>query len=385
MAGLHEEDVDERLAVSESALSVELRSGMSSRLTFRSRSSPSFRRPAVIVLVLALVAAGGYGTYWFHAAGVLRKGLNSWIAARRAAGWRIAYGDLAIGGFPWRLSVRVTGLAVTTPRGLGWRSDTVTAAAWPWNFRHIRLSSPGRHMLDLGGWTIPLDSGRLRADLVLGPTGGFQRLAVSARSVAVHGFGAKPVTADSLSLSLAAPTAPAAVTAGPDLPPSLSFAATFAELRLPAVADATLSHADISGRVLGAVPPGPFLPAVARWSAAGGTIDIGHLAMDWAPVAIEASGTLALDTALQPIVALSARVGGYDHLIDRLRRAGTIDDGAANAAKTMLGVMAKSQSPAPDSPNRAVVPVPVTLENGALWLGPARVATVPAWHWPAHP
>jgi hypothetical protein len=51
--------------------------------------------------------------------------------------------------------------------------------------------------------------------------------------------------------------------------------------------------------------------------------------------------------------------------------------GPATTARTVLGFMAK-----PDTAGPGEVPVPLTLQSGSLWLGPARIATVPSWTWP---
>jgi hypothetical protein len=127
---------------------------------------------------------------------------------------------------------------------------------------------------------------------------------------------------------------------------------------------------------MGDIPAAPPAEALGRWSADGGTVELDHVSLEWAPMAMEAQGTLALDPAGQPLASLATRMRGFAPLMDRLAQAGAVPVETAAAAKTVLMLMSK-----PDAKGRPSVPVPVSLQDGGLYLGPARVARVPPVNW----
>ena len=62
----------------------------------------------------------------------------------------------------------------------------------------------------------------------------------------------------------------------------------------------TLSGFSFAALIKGALPPGPFAQALAQWRDGGGTIDLQSVRVRWGSLLLDASGTLALDSSLQP-------------------------------------------------------------------------------------
>jgi len=323
------------------------------------------RRIVIASALLLCAVAGAYTAYWFHVADEVRKGLGAWADERRAAGWQVGWAELTMEGFPLCVTARLSRPELAAPGGGAWQADSLSAASSPFNLGRVRLSAAGRHRLSFGPWRTEFTAGDLRGDIGI-ESGHVRDAHFTAAAVASPDGPA----ADALALSVT-PTA-----AG------LSFAATATGLQLGqapgGVLDARIALAEITGRVAGPLPAPPLTQAAARWSADGGTVEIERLILDWPPMALEADGTVALDPALQPLAAFSAKVRGYGQLMDNLARAGMVEPGAAEAAKMLLSLMAK-----PDSRGRSAVPVPVTVQDGRLWLGPARVAQFPPLAWPA--
>jgi len=286
------------------------------------------RRRLVLALSTVLVLAVAAGLYWFHVAGRVRKSVEAWSEDRRAAGWRVEYRDLSVGGPPWRPTARLEVPAITLPGG--WRAEAATAT--------VEVDPLGR---------------------------GGEVHAISLRLTA----GATMVAIAALALSVSS------------APPELGFTVAADGIDPPQPAglglDPRITRLEVAGRVRGGVPKAATPAALAAWSADGGTVEIDRLALDWAPLALEADGTVTFDAGLQPLAAFAARVRGAAPLIDRLAANGRIEAGAALAAKTVLILLAR-----PDSQGRPAVPVPVTIQDGQMWLGPARVAAVPPIRWP---
>lgn len=349
------------------------------------------RRLSLAVLVALALAGLGYGAYWFHVAGELRKGIATWADQRRAAGWTVEFGDIKMDGFPLDIRARIPSPALATPDGalghgalwhgaLGhgalWRADGVTARASPFDLTRVTVSAPGRHELAWNGRIAMAEAARLDVTLDVDSAGRLERADLAAAlSIDLPGLG--PLGIRSIDARMERLNKEAI---GHDQP-SASFAARLDELLLPDIPGLVIERrirlAEISGRVMGGPSPAPPADAIARWAAEGGSVEIERIVLEWEPLALEGEGTFALDPALQPLVALSARVRGYEGLMDRLSGAGVLDPANANLAKMLLTLMAK-----PDAQGRPAVPVPVTLQDGDLYLGPARVARVPPLDWP---
>ena len=116
--------------------------------------------------------------------------------------------------------------------------------------------------------------------------------------------------------------------------------------------------------VTGALPEIPDRAALAAWSEAGGTVELRTLSVQWGGLAIEAEGTMALDQALRPQAALTARVAGFGEALDAFAAAGAMRPSDASLAKTFLNIMAKTVS------GRRVIEIPLTAQDGTLFAGP---------------
>jgi hypothetical protein len=86
-------------------------------------------------------------------------------------------------------------------------------------------------------------------------------------------------------------------------------------------------------------------------------------------IELNAKGTLALDRGLRLLGALTAELKGYDKLVDALAMGGFLRASEAAAAKMALGTVGNT-----DNNGRATISLPVTAQDGRLFLGPVPVA-----------
>jgi len=121
--------------------------------------------------------------------------------------------------------------------------------------------------------------------------------------------------------------------------------------------------------------------AMAEWRDGGGTVEISQLAAKHGPLSMSGDGTGALDDTLQPIGAFSLRVQGVMETVDRLEVAGLIKQRAAVLIKTVLAALTKSQG----SGDGSELKVPLSIQDGKIFVGPVAVAKVPVVRWPARP
>lgn len=339
----------------------------------------SIRRIAVLSTAALAVAGGVYSAYWFHASATLRKGLEQWAEHRRddnrVAGWDA----LAVDGFPWRLRLRLEAPAVAAPDGHSWRAERLEAVASPLDPTRFRVDLGGRHHLGWAEGAATVTAGRAHAVVDLDRSGRLQEATLLASDVAVT-----PDNSDDgermTAAGLAVTWDPLPTPADADRT-SARFSLAVHDLELPLRPGLPLDHrldlAEMAGRVTGPLPEDLSAAAIARWGADGGSVEVEHAALDWAPLALEGQGTLSLDAAGQPQATLTTRMRGVGPLMDRLAETGAVPADTATSAKMVLLLLAR-----PDAKGRPAVPVPVSLQEGELYLGSARVARLGAVKWP---
>jgi hypothetical protein len=142
----------------------------------------------------------------------------------------------------------------------------------------------------------------------------------------------------------------------------------------PRIADLSLKGA-LDGPVPRARSPAERATA---WRDGGGTLEIEQLAMNWGPLDLTASATLALDDQLQPMGAGNARAVGYAETLDALAAHAVVTKSAATAAKAVLSLLAHN----PDDGGPPDVEVPLTLQYRTLSMRQVPLVRLPELDWP---
>jgi hypothetical protein len=161
--------------------------------------------------------------------------------------------------------------------------------------------------------------------------------------------------------------------------PALSLAVETYDLRLPNIPPPfhnALDELAFDLTVLGPVPNLPPRQAAETWRDAGGTIEIEKLAARAGDLAIDGSGTLALDRDLQPEASFSGAVQGYDKLIAGLAETGLMPRGGSGLARLGLSLLAQ-----PGANGQPQVKTSFTIQNGEMTLGPLKLGRVPRIVW----
>ncbi len=326
--------------------------------------------PAALFLALLLA---GYTGYWFYIAHRLAAGVEPWAEARRAQGYSLRWDGMAVSGYPseFRLTFSGAALGGTRPVPFEATAPLLVGEARPWNLQRWRISAPrGLHA------AAPSDGGELAAAAIDGELAlaDATALDLTAHDVAGGGNAAGLAIAEAR-LQLVLP---------PQRPASHRDAAASGALRLTraklpqAVAPFgdTIETLALAGSLKGALPPGPLRQALAAWRDDGGTIELGEGVLRWGALDVRANGTLALDEAMQPEGSLTAAIEDQGAIIDAAVSAGFLRAGDAHFIKTFLGLMAKT---GPDGKKR--LSLPVSLQDGRVYLGPAQVAVLPRFTW----
>lgn len=339
------------------------------------RPFTSSRCLLITFAILLGLAAGLYAGWWFWLAGEVRARLDGWAAAMRLDGRTAGYTELSVSGFPGPLRINLTGLDATDPEG-GWTLavPALLAALSPWDITRLdgnftgplRLSvdkgpATGRYRLDAGSNAVSLD----RSD------GGTLRVSLSDVRAAREDT-QETLRVEDVKLTLNRGSIPVYGRLGieatnADLPESMHSAFGGHVARFRIAADATGAE----------LPEGLNADRLKVWADNGGAIDIRSLDVAHGVLGLLGEGTLALDGALQPIGAFTARISGFNAAVDALVRSGVVRREDGSLAKVVLGVLAK---PSPGGGPKQVT-VPLTVQDRVLSAGPIPLIRLREIHW----
>jgi hypothetical protein len=341
----------------------------------------AMRRSTVLGLAGAVlvIGIGAYTAFWWIAAGKIEDAATGWRETAHQQKIDASWQGMRVTGYPLSFRLELSDVAlrnIATLPQVELRAPTLSANVHPWNFRAATLAAPDGLGATLGPAAVPL-----------------------AKVDAEHASGAVALADDGtttvwLSLYQAKAQAGVAVAARaahfwatlPSRPPaahqdpSLTFAASLRELALPAVPPGFSPAIDDLGfgvTVQGAMPSGGSLAqSAAAWSKDGGTIELDRLHMRWGDMEINGSGTLALDNDLQPVGGFSGGVAGFDQLLSALVASGRVKASDARVARLALAMLAKA---GPDG--RPEIATSFTIQNGEMFLGPAKLGKAPRIDW----
>jgi hypothetical protein len=343
------------------------------------------RRLLVIALALLLVVlAVGYSAWWFHAATRFRDGTLDWIESRRADGWHLAYAGMSRVGFPLRLGLRFDKPVVSAPAGdRTWTGSRALLSTKVFAPRPLRLAVEGDQALELGdapaaGGERHRYSGNADEFIVdLLPGGWVPNGHLSLRDLAVagnragDGFGVARLDLVSRGDPVAA--------AGPEVS-GYAMELTVDGFRLPHSEAVPLcgevAHLAVDAKLFGALEAGPWPAALAEWREAGGVIEATRLLLVCGPLTLDGEGTFALDSAGQPIGAMTTRIHGYEAALDRLAADRVVPAQTVATAKIVLRALARS-----GGEGAPTLVAPVSVQDRTLSVGPAALLRLPPLHW----
>ena len=113
------------------------------------------------------------------------------------------------------------------------------------------------------------------------------------------------------------------------------------------------------------------------WQKAGGTIPVERLDITRSTLHLAGDGYVTVDESLQPAGALSAELTGLDDLIVELVQDGTIGKQQAMLAQAFVNLLSQQNN----KDGKQALVSGVRIENGNVFFGPIKVATLPQWTW----
>jgi hypothetical protein len=333
------------------------------------------RRVVLSVFLALLVAVAGYTAYWFILADRLKGGIGPWAELQRAQGYALHWESLVVDGYPRAFRLRLGhATAIGDPRlPLEIAAPELSGAAAPWSLRRWRVSAPQGIGIEAPGEGGGLKAGTLEGSVAVG---GEHGTAVDLMARRIVGTG--------LAAGFAVASAEADITVAEHVPAGPGDVSIAAAFRLATVTLAapmppfggTIEALSLAATMKGGLPQGRLRDALAQWQQRGGTVEITSASLRWGALAIDASGTLALDERLQPVGTLTATIESDDATIDALAALGKLRPSDVALIKNVVRLVATSGA---DGKKRLTLPV--ILKNERVYLGPAQIAALPRLTW----
>jgi hypothetical protein len=332
----------------------------------------------IAALAVLLAATGGYAAYWTIVARRIEEGLAEWAQSARLRSVDVSWRSSSVGGFPASFRIDLSNF-VLRDRSLTpapeLRASTLAGSARPWALDVWRLFAAQGLVADLAGAggrpPLRLAADRAGGAMAFAARGGTLWLRLEKPKAEASGA-LRAAVADLWIMWPAAP--PRSHT-----DPNFSVAADLHRVEVPATAAAlgsSISELAFDTTVKGALAGGNLVQSLADWRAAGGTVEFDNFHIEWGGLAATATGTIALDRDLQPVGAFSGTIEGYGQILRALVETGHLRPGDAGLAQLVLTMLAK-----PGPGGRPQIATSLAIENGQVYLGPARLGAAPRLAW----
>lgn len=119
--------------------------------------------------VVLVLAALGWGVYWWIGAAATERGIAAWLDARRAEGWTAEVSALDTRGFPNRFDTTFEDPTLADPETeVAWSAPWFQILSLSYKPTHVIAVWPQSQRLDLPDATLDIASERLRASLEMG-------------------------------------------------------------------------------------------------------------------------------------------------------------------------------------------------------------------------
>lgn len=325
------------------------------------------------LLVIALLAAGLWGGYWFIGSSALERGMIAWFDVRRATGWTADYASLNTAGFPSRFDTTITDLALADPEGaLRWEVPLIQILALSYRPNHIIAVLPPAHTLTGPTGPVTITSDDMRGSVVFAADTALtlDHSAFVTQNVALQGDGDWSIALTEARLAtrqtLATPNAhdigfeamglTPSGTLRRSFDPGNTLPATVETLKLNATAqfDAPWDRFALDG------PP----PQITR-------LDLKLAQATWGKLDLRAEGSLSVDDQGIPTGRITLTATNWRAMLAMAVDAGLLPPDMAETVERGMALLA-GLSGTPDT-----LSAPLSFQNGLVSFGPVPLGPAP--------
>jgi hypothetical protein len=346
------------------------------------RYNPNMRRwtlPVLTALAVLLVPIGAYTVFWLIVAARIKDGVSAWAQTAQSQKIEASWQQIRISGFPtaFRAELETADLRDgTLSPSPELHIPALSGSARPWDLLDWQIAAQHGLSAELPGAgarpPVKLAARAAAGALSIAPEGGGTLWLTLQDSIAEAGERVRISSADGWVIL---PPKPAQGHADP----TVAVALDLRQVQLPVATRGlgdTIDELAFGLTVKGVVPGGKLAQAVSAWRDAGGTVELDNLRLSWGGLGATATGTIALDQELQPVGGFFGAIEGYDQVLTALVQNGHMRASDAGLARLVLTMLAKA---GPDG--RPEIKTAFTIQNGQMYLGPARLDQAPRIPW----
>ncbi|WP_417515632.1 DUF2125 domain-containing protein [Minwuia sp.] len=313
-----------------------------------------------LILLLVLLAVGGYWFYWNALADGLKNGFDRWVADRRAEGVEVAHGTVEVNGFPYRLEMTIAAPSLAAPQLTdqpSWSADAVVLYFQPWQRGHGIAEIRGTQNL---GWVeggnrrqAAITSEQALSSFRFTDRGAITRFDTDMKNVQVTGDVALRQAERLQTHGRLRQDAGAA--------PHFDFSIRGDGLKVDPAASPLGENIDLYriSVTFEPLPASTSPQALDTWRDAGGVLQIPALEIVTGELSITGKGTFALDPARRAEGAATLIVRGADAFVDAVSAAGQLQAGARLGLR--LGISALEET---DADGQKFVRLPIAIQDG---------------------
>lgn len=339
-----------------------------------------------------------YTVYWFIAADKLREGIENFSTRDNPSDINVDWSALSVGGFPYRISATFTGPlanAPNAPENWAWSAPSLEADFMPYNLRHVVLKVDGEQQLsysDVRGRNplrhlIRTQAAGTWVSYVHEPDEPLGRIAIDidkftgmrdgiADDDLVTGISGERLSADRLQLHLRPASDDGSTRNADDTSTSYDIALQGDNMHVNTTGPVSVLGHDIALISVQArlrdVPrrsTASLVKLSRDWLQQGGRLTVSDLTIKWGPLDLWAQGNVTLDEEARPKGNFDAEITNYAGLLEALVEADIVRRQDAKLALMGLGLVSQLQGKTDGR-----IAVPVTMNQGKLYLGPLFVA-----------
>lgn len=333
-------------------------------------------RVILAISTVVIVAALGWGGFWYWQASARERALVGWLESRQAAGWVAQADDVRVTGFPSRVDSIVTNLDLADP-GAGWRwkADELQILSLTYKPNHIIAALPGEQVFSTPFDTLRLHADDLKGSILFRPT---PRLELDHMTFEIGGMEVAGDSGWSAGIGKAILATRQATDSGaPPFSHDLAFNAS--GLALPPELMQALRVGDVLPAEIGTVSVDALLAFDRPWdrpSVEGGLpalteMRVRDVHLAWGKLDLRGKGTLDVDAQgfAEGRIDLTAR--NWGEMLDLAEQGGMIGGTTAVTLRTGLGLLARV------SGSNGTIAVPLDFAGGQTRLGPIPLGPAP--------
>ena len=327
------------------------------------------------LVIIILVAALGWSTYWYLGKSSRETALAGWFDARQEAGW-VAESSLELRGFPNRYDAIIEGIQLADPvSGWAWSAPHFELLQLSYQPNHFIALWPEHQQIKTPDQKIMIDSTEMRASVIFHGETELDRATLTAHKMALKSTADWGGSANDFVLALRR---------NEQAENSYDIGLSAAQFT---PANIIMRHLDTAGIMPNAFETFrmdaqvKFSTPLSQSSFENNTAKLQSLGLNdihlaWGDLILRATGSVDLDANGYPTGKLTIRATNWEQMLDLAIQSGAVRESEASTVRTGLKVFSAF------SGNKNELEIPLRFADRQTRLGPISIGDAPQIKFP---